>query len=419
MVAGLGVVSAFFISIILIPVLFSFLPPPSESQLRHLDRRTLNKFIRFLDKAVQNYRPLIYTAVLILVGISLWGTSQIRAISRMADDLPKKSQVYDDLRFMEDRFKGVMPFEILVDTKKKKGVQKRTNINKIHSLQEKLSEYPEISRTISVADFAKFARQAFLGGDAIDYDTPSRDEFNFIKFYLSNTDFGVDDFGKKLADSLQQRTRISGSIRDVGSLKMQTIVDSIEADIDRIFDPEKYDVNITGTTKIYVKGNEYLIDNLLISLTIAFVVVGFIMGLLFRSFRMVALSLVPNFAPLLFVAGIMGIFGIALKPSTALVFSVSFGIAVDDSIHFLARYRQSKKLGSSTRQAVSETFKDTGVSMIYTSLILFFGFVIFTASDFGSIVGLGLLTSLTLIVAMFSNLLLLPSLLITFDNSDD
>jgi predicted RND superfamily exporter protein len=416
LVAGLSVVSAFFISITLIPVLFSYLPDPSPKQIKHLERKTLRRVLLFLDLAVHKHRPLIYACVVIIMLLSVWGTFRIRPVSRMADDIPQNTSVLSDLRFVEEKFNGVMPFEILIDTKKKRGIQKQSSIEKIYELQERMKAYPELSRSISIADFACFARQALMDGYPEDYALPSKNEFNFIKLYLKNSDPGTTgDFGKKLADSLQQKTRISANIRDIGSLKMKVLVESVKADIREVFEGEDADVQVTGTTIIYIKGNEYLIRNLIVSLIIAFVVVGFIIGLLFRSFRMVAISLFPNLLPLLIVAAIMGFAGIPLKPSTALIFSISFGIAVDDSIHFLARYRQARRLGERAAQAVSSTYKDTGVSMIYTSLILFFGFVIFTASNFGGTRALGLLTSVTLFIAMFSNLLFLPSLLLTFD----
>jgi len=413
-VAGLSVIAAFFISVLLIPIVFSFLPAPSTGQTRHLDRKFLGIFINFLDKIVHQNRWAIYGVAILIAAVSLYGMSKVLPIAYIVDDIPQDSKVLQDMRFIEQHFNGVLPFEILIDTKRKNGVQRLSNLQKIDELQQKLAEYDELSRSISVADVTKFLRQAFWGGDPADYKLPSRNEFNLIRSYLLNTDFNPNKIAKTLTDSLMQKTRVSATVRDIGSLKMYELIDSVQKDINAVFDTNRYDVQITGTTQIFMRGNEYLIHNLLTSLVIAFGVIAVLMGLLFRSARMAMISLVPNFLPLVMVAGVMGYLGIPLKPSTALVFGVAFGIAVDDSIHFLARFRLARRLGDSVGKAVSNSFKDTGVSMIYTSIILFFGFVIFTASSFGGTKALGLLTSMTLGIAMFSNLVLLPALLITF-----
>lgn len=418
-VAGLSVVAAFFISLLLIPVVFSFLPPPTRNQTRHLDRRTVGFVLKVIDKIVHHHRWAVYSFTVLLAVLSVWGLLKIVPVAYMVDDVPQDSKLFTDLKYIEDRFNGALPFEILVDTRKKRGVTRRQTLEQVAQLQDSLQKYNNLSRSISIADFAKFFRQAFFGGDTAEYDLPTRNEYNFIADYTRRTAFfGTTALSKTLTDSSMQVTRISASVRDIGSLEMEKLVDSVRKDVDAIFDPEKFDVAITGTTQIFIKANDALIQNLLQSLAIAFVVIAIMMGLLFRSFRMVAISLIPNMLPLLMVAGIMGFVGIALKPSTALVFGVAFGIAVDDSIHFLARYRLARKLGDTVSDAISNSFNDTGVSMIYTSVILFVGFVCFTASDFGGTQSLGILTSLTLGIAMFSNLLFLPSLLATFDRDD-
>lgn len=419
-VAGLSVVAAFFISLLLIPIVFSFLPAPNARQTRHLDGKGLGVVIRSLKKLVSNHRWAIYTVGVLLTGISLYGMFQVQPVAFIMDDMPQESKLIQDLRFVEDRFNGALPFEIFVDTHQRNGALKRRSLQKLEALQDSLQKYPSISRSISLADFAKFFNQAFFNGDRSYYELPSRNAYNFIADYARNS-IDVNNslsLSKSLADSTLTVTRVSSSIKDIGSLKMEALIDSIETDLDSIFDKENYTVFVTGTSRIFIKNNEALIENLLRSLVIAFFVIAVIMGLLFRSFRMVVISLVPNLLPLLMVAGMMGYFNIPLKPSTALVFGVAFGIAVDDSIHFLARYRLARRSGDSIRNAVLNSYDDTGVSMIYTSIILFLGFVCFTASNYGGTQALGLLTSITLAIAMFSNLVLLPSLLLTFDRED-
>ena len=419
-VAGLSVVAAFFISLLFIPIVFSFLPPPSDRQTRHLDRRSLGFVIQGLDKLVHHRRPLIFTLTILITLASVWGLWKVKPVAYVADDVPQDSRVMRDLRYIEARYSGALPFEIVIDTKSKRGALRRRTLQKIAQLQDSLATYDAVSRSLSVADFASFFRQGFFGGGPEQYGLPSRNEYNFILDYARDFELsGNLSISKSLVDEDLQVTRVSASVKDIGSLEMERLVAEVQADVDSIFDSEDYNVSITGTTQIFIKSNEALIDNLLKSLLIAFGIIAMIMGLLFRSLRIVVISLIPNLLPLLMVAGVMGFTGIALKPSTALVFGVAFGIAVDDSIHFLARYRLARKLGDTIAQAVSNSFKDTGVSMIYTSMILFFGFVCFTASDFGGTQALGLLTSLTLGIAMFSNLLLLPALLLRFDKEEN
>ena len=414
-IAGLSVIAAFFISLILIPVMFSFLPPPTNRQTRHLDRRTLSFGINLIDRLVKHNRPAIYVVSIFLALLSVYGMSRIMPIAYVVDDIPKKSQLIKDMRYMEDRYNGVLPFEIVIDTKRKNGVQRLTSLRKIDELQDSLDNYPELSRSVSAVDFAKYLRQAWMGGDSSQYKLPTRGEFNFIRSSLLNSNITEERVSKNLTDSLFQKTRVTATVRDIGSMKMDVLLDSLRTEVAKIFDTDAYEITITGTTPIFIKGNKYLINNLLTSLAIAFVVIAFLMGILFRSLRMVVISLIPNILPLIMVAGMMGFFEIPLKPSTALIFGVAFGIAVDDSIHFLARYRLARRAGDDVRQAISNSYRDTGISMIYTSIILFLGFITFTFSSFGGTQALGLLTSLTLGIAMFSNLILLPALLISFD----
>ena len=219
-----------------------------------------------------------------------------------------------------------------------------------------------------------------------------------------------------LIDSLNQEARISLRIKDLSASEMDDIMLDLEPKISTIFDPDKYNVIITGTTKVLLTGTKFLLNNLFISLFLVIVLISIFMAWMFSSYKMVLISLIPNIIPLLITGAIMGFFGIALKPSTILVFSIAFGISVDDTIHFLAKYRQELiSNNGAIRNSVFASLKETGVSMLYTSVVLFFGFFIFIASDFGGTVALGLLVSITLLIAMLSNLLLLPALLLTYE----
>ena len=217
-------------------------------------------------------------------------------------------------------------------------------------------------------------------------------------------------------DSARQLTRISIRAKDVGTKRMEELYGLFRSDVDSIFDKNDYDIIITGSSVTFFKGTQYLQKNLFMSLGLAIFLISLSMALMFSSWRMVVMSLIPNIIPLIFTAAIMGFAGIPIKASTILVFSIAFGISVDNTIHFLAKYRQELKVtGWNISRSVVLALRETGVSMLYTSVVLFFGFGIFSLSSFGGTVALGVLVSLTLLVALTSNLILLPSLLMGLD----
>ena len=257
-IAGLSVIAAFFISLILIPVMFSFLPPPTNRQTRHLDRRTLSFGINLIDRVVKHNRPAIYVVSIFLALLSIYGMSRIMPIAYVVDDIPKNSQLIKDMRYMEARYNGVLPFEIVIDTKRKNGVQRLTSLRKIDELQDSLDNYPELSRSVSAVDFAKYLRQAWMGGDSSQYKLPTRGEFNFIRSSLLNTNITEERVSKNLTDSLFQKTRVTATVRDIGSMKMDVLLDSLRTEVARIFDTDAYEITITGTTPIFIKGNKYL-----------------------------------------------------------------------------------------------------------------------------------------------------------------
>lgn len=472
--AALSVVVTFFVSLLLIPIIFSFLPEPSKRHVKHTERKMLARAITFLDHAVQKRRWVVYLVSLLLCVAAGLGMTQLEPRALVVDDLPNDEKVISDLRFFEDRFGGVLPFEVVVNTHRKQGITRRSTLKRLDKFQEGMTRFPEISRSISILDLVKFGRQAFLSNVAEEYQLPSSEEYLAIQTFTKNSN--IDSlFGQAtIFDSTFSKVRIKASVQDVGAKRLRPIIDSLERDLvdifvvnqkaERLKEGEKYRIwgendsfqvkygdetylageiftagdtsmkyevlagegkvdfadriMITGTTKIFIKSNDYLIKNLFQSLMIAFLVIAVLMALLFGSLKMVIIALVPNFLPLVLTAGIMGMLDIPIKPSTALIFSVAFGIAVDDTIHYLARYRLARKTGDGVATAASNSFKDTGVSMIYTSIILFFGFVIFAFSSYGGTVALGQLTSLTLLIALFTNLLLLPSLLISLNKDD-
>jgi uncharacterized protein len=416
-VASINIILVFMLSLILIPVIFSFLPPPSQRHTKHLKSKRTNKMVEILNKLVHTRRKVIYFVTAITIAVGLYGITKIKSAGFIVDDLSEDHPIYMDLKFFESNFRGVMPFEISIDTKKRNGVMNLGFLRKIDELQDMLNEYGEFSKPVSLAEVVKFATQAYYNGNPARYQLPNEQERNFVFSYIPRGR-GENQLLKSFVDSTRQITRVSVQMADVGSVRMEKLREELRPRIDSIFDEDDYDITLTGTSLIFLKGTQYLVDNLIISVALAILVITILMALMFMSFRMVLVSLIPNVIPLLFTAALMGYLGINLKPSTILIFSIAFGISVDNTIHFLAKYRQELRFHKwNISKTVGIALRETGVSMIYTSIVLFFGFSIFTASNFGGTVALGLLVSITLLVAVISNLLVLPSLLLSLEKS--
>ncbi len=417
MVSSVAIMISFVISMVVIPAVFTLLPDPTFKQTKHLENKLMQRFVDTITYSVFHRRKLIYVITAVLVLISFIGIFKVRSIGYMLDDIPKNDPLSEDLLFFEQHFNGVMPFEISIDTKKKRGVHKVSTLHKIEQLQEVLAAYPEFSRSVSIADMIKFSNQAFYRGNPARYKLPNEQEKSFILSYV-NRSHGNGGLTRSLMDSNAQIARVSVQMEDVGSVDIERIKKELRPQVDSIFEKDQYDVKMTGTSVIFLKGNDYLIANLTSSMVWALIIISLLMAALFFSWKMVMISLVPNLIPLVMVLGIMGYGGVALKSSTILIFSIAYGIVVDLTIHFLAKYRHElRKHNWVISESVNYSMHESGVSMIYTTVILFFGFIIFAASSFGGTVALGLLTSLALVIGLFTNLFLLPSLLLSLEKS--
>lgn len=416
--ASINIMCVFLLSLIIIPCIFSFIPPPRQRHIKHLDRTWVESAVGILLNLVKNHRKASYLGAVLLVVISVYGITKIQATGNIVDDLPKDDQIIKDLNFFENNFAGVMPLEILVNSLDSSRVTNTKTLRKIEKLQSTLESFPEISRPLAITDAVKFAKQAYYNGNPAKYELLNNYEKSFIGPYIRGNESDVSGISHMFLDSTQTVTRVSAQIADIGTNELDSLMHHLKPKVFAIFPKDEYKVTLTGTSIVFLNGTDYLINNLFISLSVAICVIGLLMALLFNSLRMVLISLIPNIVPLLFTAGLMGFIGIAIKPSTILVFSIAFGISVDDTIHFLSKYRQELKLKAWDMQTcILNAVHETGVSMIYTSIILFFGFLCFTASDFGGTIALGFLVSVTLLVAMVSNLVLLPSMLMSFQKS--
>lgn len=491
-VASINVMALFFLSIILLPIVFSYMKPPSVKHTKHLDKKWIEWVIETLVFWATQKRIIVYTITIVIVALSFWGISKMQITGKITEDLPQQSRATQDLLFIENNFGGMVPFEIIINTKKKGQALKESTLKKVDEIQRILATDTLFSKSLSLADAVKMLNQAFYNGAPDKFEFISKRDRSFLKPYMDNLSKEKSQSGiKGFLDSTETHLRITTNIKDLGTYQLEAVEQKLIPRFDNILNPERksidslitilekqnnknendslihllldenprvynalvnivaagdslkelaldadknllvassnmqqlkqaisqttYDFVFTGISVVYAKGTHYLVINLLTSLFFAVICISIVMSVLFRSLRMVIISLLPNIIPLILTAAIMGFFHIPIKPSTILVFSIALGISVDDAIHYLAKYRQELKSGKSIRQSAELAIRETGVSMIYTSIVLFFGFSMFTLSEFGGTKALGLLVSITLAVAMVCNLVILPALLMSLD----
>ncbi|MGM0636324.1 MAG: efflux RND transporter permease subunit [Bacteroidota bacterium] len=416
-VASVNIITIFLLSLLIIPIIYSYMPPPKDKHLKHLGKQWIEGFVNWMEKMVRNHRIAIYFVSVGVLTLSITGIYMIKISGSLLEDMPQKAEFFKDIQFFEEEFDGVMPLEIMIDTKREKAVTKLSTLKKMQELEDLIADVPELSRPLSLVNIAKYSKQVYYNNNPKYYQLPTRQEQNFIMPYLKGLDqdeAAINSF----VDSTGQYARMTVFMKDVGTEEMERIEENIWPQIDKIFSPERYEVTLTGKALIFQKGTRYLVKNLVLSLGLAVLIIALFMAWMFRSFRMILISLIPNLLPLLMTAGMMGFLGIPIKPSTILVFSIAFGISVDDTIHFLAKYRQELKANNwKIKKSVYPALRETAVSMFYTSIVLFFGFSVFMISSFGGTVALGGLVSATLLFAMLANLLLLPSLLLSLEKS--
>ncbi|HEX9957283.1 MAG TPA: MMPL family transporter, partial [Fibrella sp.] len=428
LVASLGIMSTYATSLILIPIVFSYIPVPSEKQRGHLDSPLLTSFLSWVDQLVHTRRPAIYTFVGIFAVAGLVGMSLVKAVGYVVDDLPKNDPIYTDLKYFEKAYHGVLPFEVSIDAGRPGRVLTPQTLTKIRLLQREFARYPEFARPLSVVEAVKFFYQAYRGGEPRYYILPPALEMAKLQRYTGQMGNGTSRKGSvslaAYVDSTRQFTRVSFQVADVGTARLRELIDTLQPRADTLFNydretgqfvpaADRYVVQLTGNSVVFTRGNEYLLRNLAESTALAILLVSGILIFLLRDVRLSLIAILPSVVPLLVTAGLMGYFGINLKPSTILVFSIAFGISSDGTIYFITKYRDELRHGASVNQAVSRTIRQTGVSMVYTAFILFAGFAIFIASTFQGTVSLGILVSITLLMGMTSNLVLLPAFLMT------
>jgi len=417
LVTSINVLCVYILTLFIVPIVYSFLPLPKEKHLYHLSKTYISTLLNVVENVVKNKRKVVYIIYALLFVISINGVRQMKVSGSLISEMPKTASFFKDILFYEKEFNGVMPLEIMIDTKKKKGVMKASTIRKMDELQNTIAGMPELAKPVSIVNLVKYSKQAFYNGNPEYYQLPTSQEQTFILSYAKNaTKNSKDNLMKAYVDSTGQYARITTFMKDIGTDEMAKVEKKLLSKIDEIFPKERFTVTVTGKALVFQKGTSYLVDNLIESLIFAILTIAALMLYLFRSFKMVLASLITNILPLCITSGLMGYFGIPLKPSTILVFSIAFGISVDNAIQFMAKYRHDLLLsGGKVKKSVFSALRETGISTFYTSVILILGFGTFTLSSFSGTIALGGLISCTLVFAMFANLVVLPSLVLTFE----
>ncbi|PZX93885.1 RND family transporter [Flavobacterium aquariorum] len=417
LVTSINVITVYLLTLVIVPIVYSFMDVPKEKHLKHLSKTYISALLNWVESVVKNNRKMIYIIYGLLLVFSVIGVSQMKVSGSLIGEMPKTASFFKDIIFFEKEFNGVMPLEIMVDTKHKKGVMKLSTMKKMDELQKTIAEIPELSKPVSVVNLVKYSKQAYYNGKPEYYELPTSQEQAFILSYAKNaTKDTKTNLMKSYVDSTGRYARITTFMKDIGTQEMARVEKKLKAKIDKVFPKDRYEVTLTGKALVFQKGTSYLIDNLIESLIFAIFLIAGLMAYLFRSAKMVMASVITNVLPLCITSGLMGYFGIPLKPSTILVFSIAFGISVDNAIQFMAKYRHDLNLyNGKIKKSVFSALRETGISTFYTSIVLIVGFATFTLSSFSGTIALGGLISCTLMFAMFANLLVLPALVLTFE----
>ena len=415
LITSINVIIVYLLTLVVVPIVYSFMAVPKERHLRHLSKNYLSSILDWVENIVRYKRKTIYIIYGLLLIFSVIGVSQMKVSGSLIGEMPKSAAFFKDILFFEKEFNGVQPLEIMIDTKHKKGVMKSSTIRKMDELQQTIDSMPQLSKPVSIVNLVKYSKQAYYNGNPKYYELPTSQEQTFILGYAKNAaKNSKENLMKSYVDSTGRYARITTFMKDIGTKEMAKLEKKLHKRINQIFPSDRFEVKLTGKALVFQKGTTYLVNNLIESLIFAILLIAGLMAYMFRSWKMIFASVVTNILPLCITSGLMGYFGIPLKPSTILVFSIAFGISVDNAIQFMAKYRHDlMHHKGKIKKSVVSALHETGVSTFYTSIVLIFGFAIFTLSSFSGTIALGGLISVTLTFAMFANLLVLPALVLT------
>lgn len=406
---AIGVLIAFLVSIFLIPPLLILMDNTYPLKTKSSKKGIRYYILKRIVEVNKNHHFIILIISSIFIALFIYFASKVESNSALLDDLSSGNELFDDMKFTEENMGAVFPFEVIITAKDEKnnfienGIANSRIIVFVDKIQKKINSIPEIRKTISVVDYLDIINDNF--NEESEEKSYLNDELIFQYFVLN------EDIFQNLINFEYSKTRISARIKDINSTRAKEIVKEInEWKSENI--PDDIQISLTGTTLMALKVNDYLVNNLIISFLIAFGVIFISMGFLFKSLKLAIFSMIPNLIPILFLAAIMGIFDIKLRPTTAMTFAIAFGIAVDDTIHYMVRFRQELSMNNGNFiEANSETIFSTGNAIISTSLILGCGFLVMVSSNFLPSRDFGFLSAITMFGAIIGDLFFLPTML--------
>ena len=345
----------------------------------------------------------------VVMGLCFVGISMITTNYDISSTLPRGSNISNDFKYFENEFAGFRPLEFAVESQGDYEVDSYEVVSEISKLEDHLRSTGVINAIMSQATMYKSINKMNNSNRADAYVfTDSRKDFESQKKMVKKSrmlDQAV------LINKYRTKTRISSRIADIGADSIRILNQRIDQWITNNLDQDVVSVRTTGTGVIIDKNAVYIRDNLLQGLALALIIVSILMGFLFRSFRMVFVALIPNIIPLLFAAGLIGWLGIDLEAGISIIFAIVFGIAVDDTIHFLSKYKLERVKGKSMEESLEVCYTETGKAIMITTIILFFGFMVLLISNSQPTNIVGMLISVTLVSALVFDLYLLPILI--------
>jgi len=406
--AAIGVLVAYFTVIFLTTAILSLFEKDQlieEGKGAMLWDKWLESFYHYSYNNVRKITiGFISFLVLCFIGISMISTNY-----RLVKNMPRGAKITEDFQFFEKEFNGFRPFEFAVTvTSDTLDADDFLVVQQIAKLENHLKQYDAVKGVSSITMIYKSINRASGGDRLSNYKLPATEQrFNRYKKLAER----MPSQGNILLSKDKKKTRIAAKVLDIGAENIKVVSQEINSWIDKEIDKDIISIRQTGTGLIIDKNAKYVRDNLIKGLGGAVLVISLLMALLFKNIRLVVISLVPNLIPLLFAGALLGYLGIELDAGIAIVFAIIFGIAVDDTIHFLSKFKLSLNKGLTIEESIQITFSETGKAIIITTIILFFGFLVMLFSIHPPSVTIGLLISATLISAVLGDLLIIPILI--------
>jgi len=409
-----GIMMSFFVCITLVPGILSLFPGLMSSSVNiQEDDGASNREFRglygFIGKFVKKNAIYVFTVSLIFVGFAIYGITKTKAESNVFESFPESSEISRSTAHIEQNLMGLLPMEIVVNAVNAGGVFQPEVLAKMENLQDYLNEIPEVTKSISVVDYVRNLDR-LLNKDKAYNQILTRDK---AVDYVKLASLHGDNIVKSLYTEDNNEGRVAVRMKNVGSSRYQEIVENIEGFIKANF-PLSIGCTITGIVPLLMDMQGYLIESQIKTFTLAFILIFISIALLLKSVRIGMMSMIPNLIPIAITLGVMGYLGINLDVATIMIASVAIGISVDDTIHFLYRFKSEFKKDGDHYLAIQRTLAGVGRALIFTTVVATCGFLIFCLSSFTPIQYFGLLTGISMISALAANLFIIPSCILLF-----